>query len=458
MNDQLKKVLKWLFSLGSGFILYYALNGIFDYNVRMFISITLCFILMVMFELLPTLIVSMLLPCAYVLSKVADASIALSPWTNTLMYLVTAGMILSNVLADCGLLKRIALWFVVRCDGTFKQLVYGLYFISLFMACISFCQAWLLMFTLAIAICQSMGYKSGDKEVIVLMMAAFCGVLTSTVYVYNPSYAPILEEAYQLAGPYIFHWYDVYIYMLPYIPICLLFLWTILKLYKIHDKKIAGGSIMIKEELKKMGPITNNEKKAMISLVFLVLYLVTSTIHHLNILYGFLIAVVYLFLPGINVGKRESVEKVNMGTIAFMVSCMSIGTVASSIGFDTIIAKWLSSLLSDSGIYGSLYTLFGLGAAGNFVMTPLAILTCLLNTVVKISLLLNIHPIGAIYTLYASIDFYILPYENAWALVFFGLGMLKFKDFVKLNLLRSIMLTIALGLLFIPWWKLLGIV
>jgi di/tricarboxylate transporter len=458
MNDQLKRILKWGLSLGVGLLLYFVLNGVFDNNIRMFISITVSFILMVTFELLPTLLISMLLPCAYMLSNVADASVALSPWTNTLMYLVTAGMILSNVLADCGLLKRIALWFVAKCDGTFIKLVFGLYFVCLFMACISFCQAWLLMFTLAIALCQSMGYKQGDKEATVLMMAAFCGALTSTVYVYNPSYAPLLEAAYQLAGSYTFHWYDVYIYMLPYIPICLLFLWILLKAYKIHDMKIGGGAKFITEELNKMGPVTLNEKKAAFSLVFLVLYLVTSTWHHLNILYGFIMVVVYLFLPGINVGKREAVEKVNMGTVAFMVACMSIGTVAASIGFDSIIAEWLSSLLSNSGIYGILYTLFGLGAVGNFVMTPLAILTCLLNPVVKIALSLNINPMGAIYSLFASIDFYILPYENAWALVFFGLGMIKFKDFVKLNLLRSIMLTIALGLLFIPWWSLLGLI
>ena len=48
-------------------------------------------------------------------------------------------------------------------------------------------------------------------------------------------------------------------------------------------------------------------------------------------------------------------------------------------------------------------------------------------------------------------------YENAWALVFFGFGMIKFKDFVKLNLVRSLLLTVALGVLFIPWWGLLGV-
>lgn len=452
--------LKWLIAIGIGVSLFYfPWNEAITTDIKLFISITVTFILIVCFDLLPTLLISMLLPCAYMLSGIADASVTLSPWTNTLMYLVTAGLILTNVLSDCGLLKRISLWFISKCGGSFTKLVFGLYFICLFMACICFVQAWLLMFTLAVALCKSMGYKAGDKEATVLMMSAFCGALCSTVYVYNPSYAPLLQGAYEMAGlGASFHWYDVYLYMAPYILVCLLFIFILVKIYKVDKMTLTHDNTYIEHELHVMGRVTAKEKKAALALIFLVVFLLTSTWHKLDILYGFIIAVVYLYLPGINVGTKEACSKVNMGTIAFMVACMSIGVVGSKVGLDTIIADSFSQLLSDSSIYEILYTLFGLGALGNFVMTPLAILTSLLNPIVKIASSLNVHPLGAIYTLLASIDFYILPYENSWALVFFGLGMMKMKDFIKLNLLRSIMLTIALGLLFIPWWNLLSII
>lgn len=451
---------KWLITLGlSGLFYLMPMGNAITGEIHTFLSITVCFILLVTFDLLPTLILSMLLPCAYMFSGIAPAATALAPWTNTLMYLVTAGIILSNVLADCGLLRRIALWFIWKCGGTIQKTVYSVYAICLIMALISFCQAWLLMFTLAIALCHAMGYQAGDKETTVIMMAAFCGALTSTVYVYNPAYAPLLETAYQAISPdTVFQWYHVTLYMCPYILVCLLFLWLLIRHYRIADNgSVAEEKAYLQDELKRMGPISSAEKKAALALIFLVLFLVTSSWHGQNILYGFMVTLLFLFLPGIEVGKKEAVTNVNMATIAFMVACMSIGTVAAYLGLDTIIASGISKILDGSGIYSILYVLFGLGAAVNFVMTPLAILTCLLSPIVKIAQLLGINPVGAIYTLYCSVDFYILPYENAWALVFFGLGMIRYKDFIKLNLLRSLMLTVSLGILFIPWWHLCGI-
>ena len=451
--------IKWLISLGLALALYFIPMGeAVTPEIKRFVSITIGFIALVAFEVMPTLLISMVLPCCYMLAGIADATVALSPWTNTLMYLVAAGMIFSNVLNDCGLLRRIALWMIGKCGGTFNGLVYGLYFVCLAMACLSFVQAWLLMFTLAIALCKAMGYESGSKEALLLMTSSFCGALTSTVYTYNPAYVPLLDGAYKLIDPAMTcEWFHMYLYMLPYIPVCLLFLFILTKIYKSHEFTINGGMSYVTDELAKMGKISVDEKKAAVALIFLVLFLVTSTWHGLNALFGFIIAVAYLFLPGINVGKKEAVAKVNMGTIAFMVACMSIGTVGSNVGFDTLVSDIFGSFLSTSGTAASLYTLFGLGAAANFAMTPLAILTCLLNPVVQIAQNLGINPLGAIYTLLASVDFYILPYENAWALVFYGLGMMSFKDFVKTNLLRSLMLTVALGVLFMPWWMLLGI-
>ena len=178
------------------------------------------------------------------------------------MYMVVCGIILSNVLSDCGLLKRLALWFTLRCGGTYYQLVFGLYMICLVVSCISFCQAWLLMFTLAAALCKSLGYKAGDKEATILMMAAFCGTLTATVYTYNPSYAPMLDGAYKTIDPALsYPWYHVYLYMLPYIPLCLLFLLILLKSYRIKNALPNNGLDGMRKEYEAMGVFSMQEKK-----------------------------------------------------------------------------------------------------------------------------------------------------------------------------------------------------
>lgn len=451
---------KWAIALIIGIVLWFMpMGSLITPELQKFFSISVAFILLVAFDLMPTLLISMVLPCCYMLAGIADATTALSPWTNTLMYLVTAGMIFANVMTDCGLMRRMALWFLRKAGGSFNTLVYTLFFVCLIMACVSFCQAWLLMLTLAIALCGAMGYGPCEKPTTVLMMAAFCGTLCSTVYIYNPAYVPILDAAIKTIDPSAtYYWYQTYMYMAPYIPLCVLFLFILTKVYKTKNFTVAGGKEYFDSEYKKLGAITVPEKKAAVSLVFLLLFILTSSFHGLNTLYGFIFAVVYLFLPGIEVGKKEAVTKVNMGTIAFMVACMSIGTVGSKLGFDKLVTDLLSILLKDAGSYGVLYTVLGLGTVGKLVMTPLALLSCLTAPLAQLGVNLGLNPLATMNALHLSTDMYIMPYQNAWTMAFFAMGMLEFKEFIKLNIARCIMLVIALGVLFIPWWTLLGVV
>ncbi len=461
MNDEKKVdksiILKWVLSLGLGIIIWFIPLGISN-ELQKFFAISVSFIVMVALDLMPTLLISMVLPCVYMLAGIADASTALQPWTNTLMYLVTAGMIFANVMTDCGLMKRLALWFLRKCGNSFNVLVYGLFFVCLFMACISFCQAWLLMLTLAIALCKAMGYGPKEKPTLVLCMAAFCGSLASTVYTYNPAYVPFLDSAVKSIDPNATYvWYQTYIYMAPYILICLLFLFILTKIYKTKNYNVEGGKEYFDGEYKKLGKVSTREKKAAVSLVFLLLFIVTSSFHGLATLYGFIAAVVYLFLPGIDVGRIESVTKINMGTIAFMVACCSIGTVGSALGFDTLVTNLLSSLLKDAGPFKVLYTIFGLGTVGKLVMTPLALLSCLATPIAQLGQQLGINPLGALNALHLSTDMYVMPYQNAWTMAFFAMGMIEFKDFIKVNVIRVVMLAVGLGILFIPWWIVLGV-
>lgn len=198
----------------------------------------------------------------------------------------------------------------------------------------------------------------------------------------------------------------------------------------IQDKgvNIAGGKEYFVEEYKKLGKVTLVEKKAAISLLFLFLFILTSSWHGLDTLFGFIAAVVYLFLPGINVGKKEAVTKVNMGTIAFMVACCSIGTVGSSLGFDQLVTDLLSSLLQDADVYTVSYTIFGMGIIGKLVMAPLALINCLAAPLAQLGADLGMNPLGPINTLLLSTDMYVMPYQNSWTMAFFAMGMFRFKE------------------------------
>jgi di/tricarboxylate transporter len=98
-----------------------------------------------------------------------------------------------------------------------------------------------------------------------------------------------------------------------------------------------------------------------------------------------------------------------------------------------------------------------MGGIANFFMTPLGIVAALSESVATIANNLGFSARAAVYMLQLSCDFLIFPYENAWILVTFSLGMMKMKDFIKWEIVRTILLAIGIAVLFIPWWSVLGI-
>lgn len=189
--------IKWAVTLLLGLGLYalVPVNGVITPQIRNYLAISIVFIVIVALELLPNLVSSLLLPCAYIALGVADGATALAPWTNTLIYMVIAALVFTNIMTDCGLLRRIALSIVNKAGGSFMGLVFALYGACLVMSYVSFVQGWLLMASLGVALCKTMGYKAGDRESLILMTAVLCGSLSTCVYTYNPSLCPIMEQS-----------------------------------------------------------------------------------------------------------------------------------------------------------------------------------------------------------------------------------------------------------------------
>ena len=201
-------------------------------DMRLFMCVTLMFILLAAFDLASVVILTIFLACGYIVTGVATPTEALSAWTNTILYLLTSGVVLSKVLEETGLFRRISLWIISKCGGSFNKLYIGLYIACLLIAMLSFCQAWLLSVVLAVELCRGMNLKQG-KESAVLMSAVMMGTLSSSFYTFDPLYLPLLDGAIKVVDPNAaVYWYDFYLYMLPYIPLSFLFMFLIMKIYK----------------------------------------------------------------------------------------------------------------------------------------------------------------------------------------------------------------------------------
>ena len=101
-------------------------------------------------------------------------------------------------------------------------------------------------------------------------------------------------------------------------------------------------------------------------------------------------------------------------------------------------------------------TIYGVGAASNFFLTPLAAIASLTTPVVEICQGLGVSPVMGAYALLFGLDQYIFPYEFAVLLYFYTFGYIKMRHLVLVFGVRAILATIYLIGVAIPYWHFLG--
>ena len=106
----------------------------------------------------------------------------------------------------------------------------------------------------------------------------------------------------------------------------------------------------------------------------------------------------------------------------------------------------------DGGDYVLAYLLF-MGLA-----LPLAILAAFSEPIAQIALSLGIHPLGALYALMMGLDQIFMPHEFLNYVVIMAFGLVSMKDFIKIMTLKTVLATVFVAAVMIPWWYFIGII
>ena len=166
-KSQLVKYLVTL--LAPVFILLIPTSEYFTQELRLFFAITIMYLFLIVFDFMDLLVPSILLSAAYILLKLAPANVALSPWTSTLIYMIIGAYALVNVMDECGLLKRISVWCIRKCGGTYNGALYGTFLAGLILGVVTFNNAYLIMVSFAYGVTKSFGYDKPCKEAAIMM-------------------------------------------------------------------------------------------------------------------------------------------------------------------------------------------------------------------------------------------------------------------------------------------------
>ena len=453
-----KKRIGWAVSILIPFIIaFIPVSGDFTESLKRFFMITLFMILIIAFELFPLLVSAILLPSLYIVSGIVPAATAFGSWSNTTVWMVLGGLIFSTVLDECGLLKRIAYFVIRKCGGTYDGVVYGCFVIGILLNLVTFCYGWVIAGALIFGVCKAMDLKP-SRESSLVCFAGTIGCTGSTVFLYYPSYYSMIETSLQEFVPgYSMGMFTTFLYNGCFIIWCLLTLFILMKVYK--TKKMDGklNRKIFDEKYEQLGKMSKREKKAVAMIVLLFAWLFSSNFTGLPAAYGFMTIPYLMFIPGIEIGDKEIIGRINFSMIFLVAACLGIGVVGASVGFGDFLTNIAVPFLSGKSVLVVCISFMLFGMIANFFMTPLAMLGGLSIPFAQIAVSLGINPVVACMILVYACEMLFLPYESNGNLIMYEYGMMPMKDFIKQEGLKTLIMFVGFLVVMYPLWNLFGL-
>ena len=434
-------------------------SGYFTEQMRLFFSFTVFFIFILAFELLPTVAAAMLLSTLYIVSGLVPESVALKPWTNTVIFMSLGAFILANVMEEVGLLKRISMWCISKTGGTYTGALYGFLIAGIVLSILTFTRGYIIIATLAFGLCKVFGYEKPCKESAIIMIVAAVGAFGSSAFIYTPVTLGLLEQGMRLVPGQentILPWYTCIIYNWPQILADFFFVWLLTKLFKTRNFVTQGnGREYFEAELKKLGPLTSEEKHICIVVTVLFIYVLFQPVHGYSLNYAFMVLPYLLFTPALRAGTTKSISRVNINVLAFMAACMSIGVVGMELGFTPFIKETVLPLLSSLSPGMVLTIVLVVCALANFILSASAMFAALSAPLTQIAISLNLQPVVVMMAIVLGADMYFLPHEVTTLVVIFSFGMMTMRDFILLASIKSAVTFLSFLVLQLPYWYLM---
>ena len=98
------------------------------------------------------------------------------------------------------------------------------------------------------------------------------------------------------------------------------------------------------------------------------------------------------------------------------------------------------------------------GVLINFLMTPMAAVSSMGNSLGNIAIELGLNPYAVIYPFLYGLDQYIFPYEIGYLLYAFMTGAVTLKHIVPALLFRMVLMGLLIPFVLLPYWRLIGFV
>lgn len=447
--------IKWGITLLLAVTVYSTLSFLgFEKAIVNFATITIIALILWATELLPDALVAFVLPVLYIVFGVGPAPKILGPWTSSTGWLILGGLMIGAFMMKTGLARRIALHSIMALGSSFVRLLLGILVAGMILAPFipSVMGRSAILAVICMGICEALKLEKGSKE-------GACVILTGFIAVGAPKLAFItggadLSMAMNLTasvtGEHV-SWMEYFYHN--GVPAFFYSLMSLACLLLVLRPKLQGNMReVVGPHLKELGTMDYEEKKAFFMLIVLLVFMMTDTLHGIDVGWLMLLIPAMAFLPGINLLNMDDLKKLNYPALFFVLGCMSIGSAAMASGMDKVLSSAILPILQGSELY-TIITLFIVAIFLNMLLTPLAAYAALTTSIVAIALELNINPLLMVYTYSYGLDQYLFPYEFPVLLYFYATGYPTMKQVMLVCGVRMIATIGFMMCVAYPFWK-----
>lgn len=455
-----KSIISWLVTVGLPLVILLIPSSVsLTMQLKLFFAITVFGVTMFCFGQIENAVAGILMMVLYMITGLAPMNVVFSAWTTPIPWFILGTLLLVAILEDTTILKRIAYWCIIRTGGTYQGIIWGVTITAIISIAI-IPGTWTCLAVAALCVSIIKAFDLGpSKAAGGIMLAAMCGFHCASAFIYSPSGMGMFLSMSQNV-PGIFgmetNFIDYFIKNITFVPLPFVMAFLISKIMK-PEREINGKVYFIQQQ-KELGKMNLTDLKVLVVLLVLMVYLFTAQWHGQNMLWGFLLAPIILYLPGFNIGKKEHFAKVNFSVLFFIVACMCIGSVAGTLNAGTFLTDMILPYLQNASDWSFMTIVYLFGILVNFLLTPLAAMSAIAPVLSEISLNLGITPLATTFSLYIGLDQLLLPYEIGTYLIFFAFGYIYIKDFVKICGVKMLLTTVWMAAIVIPYWMFLGMI
>ncbi|MFM9413855.1 SLC13 family permease [Peptococcus simiae] len=438
------------------FILLIPTGATFTPAIRLFLVITLMGVLCWAVDIVPQGVPAILMPIAYLLFGIAPAPVIFGVWSEPIPWMMLGGLILANVLLSTGLLERVAYRSITFTGGSYTGLLMGLVIAGIIGNILAPGKVAIPMAALTFGICKALDLGKSRASAGIMLGGAM-GALLPQQFIYNPvNLSLTVENGQSVTGPINVSWLDYLWYNLPSVLYVFLVVYLVGRYAK--PKDLVLDKAFFEEKYRDLGQWSLAEKKALIICLGLFTVLVVGSFLGWPIMWAFAIFPCLFFLPGIDIGKREDISRLDFTFVLFITACLGIGATAGELGIGKLFAENVTPHLEGHSIFITFALIWLCIVLANFLLTPLAIISVLSVPLAELALALSINPLCVYFFTCNAYDVVFLPYEYALYLIFFSFALIPLKDFVKIMSIKAVVSLVFLMAIQLPFWMVTGLI